>query len=174
MNKNFKIIDNFLEKKQLKYLQNNIFSKDIAWYYNNSLNLPDNNKQHGFYNHSIYNNNKLNSPLFDKMDFFIKKLNIVALIEIRINSMYFQKDQYESYWHTDRPYKCKTGIFYLNTCNGKTLLKTDPITEINSIENRMLVFDSQIEHKAVSQTDAKRRMVINFNYFDNPCTFTIN
>lgn len=173
VNKNFKIIDNFLEKEQFKYLQSIIFSNDIAWFYNNSLNLPDDGKQQGFYNHSIYNDYKFNSPLFENMNDFLKKLNIVSLIEIRINSMHVQKEHYESYWHTDRPFKCKTGIFYLNTCNGKTKLKTDPITKVDSVENRMLIFDSRIEHKAISQTDTKRRIVINFNYYDNPCTFTI-
>jgi hypothetical protein len=88
--------------------------------------------------------------------------------------MYKQYQPYDCEWHVDRPFQCKTAILYLNNCNGYTLLKTNPITKIESIENRMLLFDSKIQHKAISQTDSKRRIVINFNYFDNPCAFTDN
>jgi len=171
---NYKIIDNFLEKEKLEFLQKILFSEGTPWYYRDSMTVPRNNTEHAFYNHCIYNLKKPQSNLFEHMDVFIEKLNIVALDEIRVNSMYVQKDHYESKWHTDRYFKCKTGIFYLNTCNGHTLLKTNPITKIESIENRMLIFDSQIEHKVISQTDTKRRMVINFNYFDNPCAFNNN
>ena len=31
----------------------------------------------------------------------------------------------------------------------------------------MLIFDSDIPHRAVSQTDVERRIVINLNYFDD-------
>jgi len=170
---NYKIIPNFLEKENLEILKKNLFSEDLPWYYKENLTLPKKDNEHAFYNHCIYNL-KPQSILFNDMDVFINKLNIVSIVEIRANSMYIQKDPYECSWHTDRPFKCKTGIFYLNTCNGYTLLNTNPITKIDSIENTMLIFDSQIQHKGVSQTDCKRRMVINFNYFDNPCAFTYN
>jgi len=170
---NYKIIDNFLEKENFQFLQKVLFSEDTPWFYKDAFTIPRKNTEHAFYNHCIYSLKQPQSKLFDYMNVFIEKLKIVAIDEIRVNSMYVQKDHYESEWHIDRPFKCKTGIFYLNTCNGYTLLKTNSETKIDSLENRMLIFDSQIEHKGVSQTDTKRRMVINFNYFDNPCAFTV-
>ena len=36
---------------------------------------------------------------------------------------------------------------------------------IKSIGNRMITFDSNLQHQSVSATDQKIRVVINFNYF---------
>ena len=55
-----------------------------------------------------------------------------------------------------------TATYYLNTNNGYTELKTGE--KVESVENRMLVFDSNIEHQGVTCTDEKRRVLINFNY----------
>jgi hypothetical protein len=71
--------------------------------------------------------------------------------------------QYKSDYHVDFEYPCKTAILYLNTCNGYT--EFNKKTKIKCEENKILIFDSNIEHCAVSQTDAEKRIVINFNYF---------
>jgi hypothetical protein len=39
------------------------------------------------------------------------------------------------------------------------------IIGIDSVENRILIFDTAISHKMISATDAKRRIIINLNYF---------
>ena len=57
-----------------------------------------------------------------------------------------------------------TAIYYVNTNNGYTLFK-DGNLKVDSVGNRIVIFDSCKLHKAVSCTDEKRRVVINFNYF---------
>ena len=57
----------------------------------------------------------------------------------------------------------KTGIFYVNTNNGKTIFKNGK--EVESIKNRMVIFPSNIEHAGTSNTDTENRIVINFNWF---------
>jgi len=37
--------------------------------------------------------------------------------------------------------------------------------KVNSVENRLIIFDSNEKHRAVTTTDTSRRVVINFNYF---------
>ena len=37
-------------------------------------------------------------------------------------------------------------------------------TEVKGIENRLLLFDSHIEHAGTSCTDELRRVVLNINY----------
>jgi hypothetical protein len=59
----------------------------------------------------------------------------------------------------------KTAIYYLNTNNGATRFEDG--TEISSVENRFVVFDSDNSHTAVSCTDQKARFLINFNYYEN-------
>ncbi len=65
-------------------------------------------------------------------------------------------------------YKWNTAIFYINTNNGKTLIKeNNKIKEISSLENRVVIFDGRLKHAGTTCTDAKNRIVINLNYFNN-------
>ena len=47
-----------------------------------------------------------------------------------------------------------TAIFYLNTCNGKTVVDG---TEVESVANRVVIFPANTPHYVVSQTDTDRR-----------------
>ena len=67
-----------------------------------------------------------------------------------------------SHYHIDYP-DVTTAIFYLNTCNGYTKFRKSG-KKIKTVANRMVIFDSNLEHAAFSQTDEKVRVVINFNY----------
>ena len=62
----------------------------------------------------------------------------------------------------DYNYPHKGAIYYINTNDGMTLLQNN--IEINSIENRLLLFDSSIEHASTSTTNEKARINININY----------
>jgi len=58
-------------------------------------------------------------------------------------------------------------ILYLNTCDGGTEFKiNDKIEFIKSEENKIVIFNSNIEHRAVTSKNADFRYIINFNYFD--------
>ena len=56
----------------------------------------------------------------------------------------------------------KLNSLSLNTCNGYTKFKKSG--KVKSVANRMVIFDSNLEHQGVTCTDKKRRVVINFNY----------
>jgi hypothetical protein len=51
----------------------------------------------------------------------------------------------------------------MNTCNGATIFEKNN-SEIKSEENKLIVFDGKLRHKAKSQIDTDRRIVINFNW----------
>jgi|GEM_PF-456180 len=57
----------------------------------------------------------------------------------------------------------KTAIYYVNSNNGKTILEDN--VEVESIANRLLVFNSDLEHTGTTCTDSKVRCVINLNFF---------
>lgn len=59
--------------------------------------------------------------------------------------------------------KWKTAIFYVNNNNGYTFFENSDV-KIESKENRLLVFDSDIAHSGTAATD-DHRFVINFNWF---------
>ena len=158
-----KIIDNFLERGQFSSVKNLMFSDKIEWYYEEHMVEND----PGCFSHCFYDFNRIKSNYFENFEPVLLKLEVKSLIKIRVNLYISQKEIYESEWHEDFPYdNSKTAILYLNTCNGKTALKTkEGIKEVDSIENRMLVFPAKTEHKMISQTNTKRRIVVNFNYF---------
>ena len=56
-----------------------------------------------------------------------------------------------------------TAIYYLNTNNGFT--KFENGDKVNSVANRIVIFDSNLKHTGTSCTDSYARLLINFNYF---------
>ena len=66
--------------------------------------------------------------------------------------------------HTDVPsnFKSKTAVYYVNSNDGYTKFEGN---KIESVANRMIVFDSRINHTGTTCTNTKRRLVINFNYW---------
>ena len=65
--------------------------------------------------------------------------------------------------HVDYPYSHKAAIFYINTCDGYTKLEDG--TKIDSVANRMLLFDASKPHTPSDCTNQSVRVNINFNYF---------
>ena len=63
-------------------------------------------------------------------------------------------------FHIDYP-NMTTATYYINDNNGYTEFRDG--SRVESISNRMLIFDSNLEHAGVTCTDEKRRVLINFN-----------
>jgi len=69
----------------------------------------------------------------------------------------------EHSFHIDVPFKCTTGILYLNSNDGYTSFEDG--TKVESVENRFVTFDSGIKHSGTTCTNQKVRLVLNINYF---------
>jgi hypothetical protein len=163
---NYKIIDNFLEKKDFLEFQKSIFQNDVPWFYRNSqVDWNDDLEDLGYFSLCFFNE-FYNG--FTNFDFFLKKiyktLGCNSLIQSRAN-LTLKSNNQKLYFHNDYPFECFTAIFYMNNNNGGTMLDVGEKIKIENKENRMLVFNSQIKHSAVLQSDVKRRIVININYF---------
>lgn len=167
-NLEYKIIDNFLEKEDFYKFQQEIFSNNIPWYYRNSLTIESINslEDNGYFSLCFFN--KLFND-FNGFDYFLnkiyQKLECKALVQSRANLILKQDKVNKLHFHVDNTFKCNTAIFYMNTNDGATILNENKKIKIESIENRMLIFNSQIEHAALIQSNEKRRIVININYF---------
>ena len=83
------------------------------------------------------------------------------LERIKANSNPQTSSHFKGGYHIDYS-NITTSILYINTNNGWTQFKNGD--KVNCIENRMVIFDSNLEHEGVSSTDQKRKVVINFNY----------
>jgi hypothetical protein len=165
----YKIIDNFLEKEEFYKFQKEIFNTNgVPWYYRNSqlTETPDDIDDLGYFSLCFFNNF---SNDFNGFNYFLykiyEKLKCKALIQSRANLVLRQNEIKKLYFHTDYPFKCNTAILYMNTNNGATLLDENKKIKIDSVENRMVIFDSQIKHCSLIQSNDKRRIVININYF---------
>ena len=164
-----KVIDNLLDEKDLDSIQSMFMREDatrLPWYFNNYVaqNVSD-DPCYYFTHHFLINNDK--SDWFHLLQPLFKMLKPVGDVKhfIRIKGNMYPSTPKIVYHdpHVDIPWQHKGAIFYVNTNNGVTVLEDG--TEIESIENRLLLFDSSKKHNSTSCTDAKVRVNINFNYF---------
>jgi hypothetical protein len=180
--KDYSIIDNFFEEKTFKNFQTLLFSNNIPWFYRNSYignskkddyNAPHTEDDKGYFTLSFFNNDKedykhANVFLYEMYE----KLKVKSLIETRANliTQHFKKEN-KLFFHIDKPFKnSHTVILYMNTNNGGTFLlekndETKKPIHIKSIENRLVIMKGDQLHAIDSQTDTKRRIVVNINYF---------
>ncbi len=155
-----KIIDNFLEKTDFKNLQNIILGDNFPWYFNDfkSDGVDIANYQ---FTHTIIRNGQVTSDFIRYIDCFFKKINTSEFKRIKLNLTTRTEKIFNHKFHTDFK-DCTTSIFYFNTTNGKTTFKTGE--EVDCVENRMITFNSNLEHAAMSHTNEKIRVVMNLNY----------
>ena len=163
-----KILHNFLDEDFFKDLKCLILESEFAWFQRKTM-VSDSNDNLGYFTHSFYNNNKINCNTYFKYIIpILDKLNSKAVIEVRANlcpSVFFKKEKCA--FHIDNNFNCKTAILYLNTCDGGTEFETkEKIQFIKSEENKIVIFDSNIKHRAITSKNADFRYILNFNYFD--------
>lgn len=162
----YKIIDNYLTLEQHQYLYDVIIGNEYGfpWYISNGVAYSGNDNYDDYYlTHNLFINFTRNSDKFDIVFPLIDKLQPFALRRVKVN-FYPQTHKIIKHgWHKDNPISHKGAIYYLNTNNGKTILSGD--VEVDSIANRMLLFDPSIEHRSTTCTDhQKGRFNIVFNY----------
>ena len=162
---NYIVKDNFLSKDHYDSLKNFLYSNQIPWYHVEKQITGSNEDSSGFFTFFWYENYRPSHPSFD-LDIrpILKELQCVAPIQIRSNLLLKTKEG-ASDWHVDFNFPTTTAILYFTTCNGSTVLKINgEEVIIDAVENRLLEFDGRIEHRAIWQTDVKKRIVINLNY----------
>ena len=84
------------------------------------------------------------------------------MLRVKVNCFPSTKEIIKYNEHIDFPFKHNGAVFYINTCDGGTWIKDK---FIQSISNRILLFDSNQPHQSTNCTDKKCRFNININYF---------
>ena len=157
------IHDDFLSDYHFKQIQNELIGDGFPWFYNNyTVDLGDKKSMftHTFFSiDPPWNGNQ--SAFFPLWENCLHKLRCNQLFRIKSNlhlrTIFHRKCGY----HID--YKdIKTAILYMNTNNGWTNFKKGG--KVKSVANRMVIFDSNLEHAGVTCTDEDSRVVVNFNY----------
>ena len=171
----YKVIDNFFPKDVFNNfyefllpnpLEERWSKEEIHWCYNPSV--VDSTKKGDeewrliYYTHLVYNH-VIISDFYNRLVPHISSLNIKSLIRIKLNMYPNTEILKEHGMHIDYDFPHKAGILSMNTCNGYTKLKDG--TKIDSVANRMLLFDASNPHTSSTCTNQPVRMNINFNYF---------
>ena len=171
------IIDNFLEKEDFDLIKSTLFPQDVnnknnfSWNHqkgivrNPELGLTDYEEYDWIYVRPLYSSD--NGLKFDKhysiIKPILKKLKYYRLFDIRANLLVPTPKHIYHEFHVDRKIPHTVALFYVTSSNGFTVLKDT--AEVSCVENRMLLFNGDIEHRSVTSTDYPR-CVININYED--------
>ena len=165
----YEVIDNFLEPENFKILTDDILSTNsgfsvFPWYAQQGVTVTDGrNNDHWNLIHSFYQNYEIQSGFFKHLSDVIDKLQIKSLIRIKAN-LYPKTDKIiEHDFHADFDFSHKSGLYSLNTNNGCTIMEDGE--KIESVANRMIIFDASKLHKSTTCTDENFRANIVFNYF---------
>lgn len=161
----------------------------LPWYFNNSTALPINASSedlvelanhdtlinifdyqfiHSFYSLDEQYGSGIHSSFFENIKPILKELNCSFLLRIKANlkTLYEgSQDKQSIYYHIDTKIDCTTAIFYINTNNGYTIFK-DTEEKVDCVANRLVKFDTKLEHAGISSNNSKQRIVINFNYIE--------
>lgn len=161
-----KVYENFLEKDRFDNLKKEMLSNSVPWFFNNSKVRPGENEfdfENYQLSHTFYSNCFPQSQYIEIINPLMEKINPRAVVKIKANLNFKTNEPYVYGYHSDVDFICNTAVFYINNNNGKTLFEDGSF--VDSVENRLCVFDSNLKHSAVSTTDKKYRCVININYF---------
>jgi len=168
--KKYKVIDNFLDIEFYRKFRDILYSEELPWFFRSSYtgDIEKTGTESVYFTHNFFNKNTVSSSLLFKeyISPILKKLNAVSLLQVRANLLLDPGRPTASSFHIDEPCNCKTAILYFTTCDGPTILDKKEKIKIDSVENRLLIFDSSIPHSGTSNK-IDRRIVINFNFFDH-------
>jgi hypothetical protein len=163
------VIDNFLDAKTFVSLKKEMYGPNLPWFHNEFLVYEDEVVENNTWNwqltHTFYKHNMPRSDKFQLLDPVLEKLNPSSIVKIKANLMPRTNNIIVHKLHTDIDmFKGKTSVYYINSNNGYTLFQDG--TKVESVENRMVIFDSDIPHTGTSCTNARNRCVLNFNYYE--------
>tara|TARA_R100000008_G_scaffold78641_1_gene59745 strand:+ start:202 stop:696 length:495 start_codon:yes stop_codon:yes gene_type:complete len=155
-----KIYDDFLKLDDHKNLYElMVQSPLIDWHFYNGVNMPrDGNYQ---FSHLFYAEFQPRSKFFNNILPIIDKLKPISIVRIKSNLNIRTFERINFGLHTDVD-NCITAIYYVNSNDGYTYFEDG--TKVDSIANRMVIFNSNMKHAGCTPTDELCRCVINFNY----------
>jgi hypothetical protein len=155
------VIDNFLDEKEFKNIQNIIMGNNFPWYFNNYI-TDEKDVNNFYFTHSFYNTPDKISHYFYLFKNFLNKIECKSLLRVKGNLYVGEKNKRKNKDHYDYKYKHKGCLYYLNDNNGETYFENKKILPK---ANRVVFFNPSKKHSSSICNDKKRRITINFNYF---------
>ena len=162
------VIDNFLPEDLFNPIQKLMMGTKFPWFYNSGILHPNEPDRFQFAHFFWLSGHDSMSDHLVVLDPCLVKLGVVKdgqlvgdLRRIKANLTTQTSFNKNTGFHIDYP-RMKTSIFYVNTNDGYTEFRDG--SKVSSIANRMVIFDSDLEHAGFTCTDEQNRVVVNFNY----------
>lgn len=157
----FTIIDDFMEATYFKQLQEIVLGDQMPWFFQKQVNSHD--KQSSYFTHILYDNYGPCSNFWGHFTNLALRLEAKAFIRIKMNCYPRTEKIITHASHVDEDFEHRGALFYWNTNNGKTILENG--VKIDSVANRMLLFNAARPHQSTTCTDQPARYNTNFNFF---------
>ena len=170
------VIDDFIPKTDFDELYTKIMGRYFPWFYYDTIVQESDRGKIGhqfFHMHMLYDNDRptfktsweIMDPVLRKLqEFEDPNIRMKTLLRVKVNCFPNQGKLIEHGMHRDYPFPSVGCVFSLNTCNGYTRIGDD--VKIDSVANRAIIFDPNIDHSRSSTTNETRRVNINFNYLN--------
>jgi hypothetical protein len=161
----YNIIDSALSQEEFENIKNFMLNSNFPW---NLTPVVTNEKENLPVTASYYFTHEFWSGFHTEpqSQVFAPILNLLecrAMIRIKANLYPSTETIIHHDDHYDYEFSHRAAIFYLNTNNGLTVFEDG--TEVESIENRLLIFDASVLHHSTTCSDDKCRVNVNFNFF---------
>lgn len=159
-----KIVDDFLPMEKSELIRKSLLGFDFPWYYNSYVKDPNDKEIEFFqFTHVFYKNNQILSQYLGIIKPIIDKVGMSGLLRVKANLNPYTEKRVVFPFHVDYPnFDGKTAIYYVNTTDAVTIFENG--TEINSVQNRLIIFDANILHTGTTCQTQKAKCVINFNF----------
>ena len=158
---NYKVIDNFLDEKYFDSLVSLL--EEIPWFFQTDIAYDNVGEDKIFLlYHMFYAQNTPTGALYEKLIPLLEKLGAEVLVRIKANLYPNTEKLHEHPMHRDFEFSTTSALLSLNTCDGYTKLEDG--TKIDSVANRMLLFDGGKNHCSTTTTNVAARINININY----------
>lgn len=160
-----KIIDNFLDTKDFKTISDEVLGNYFTWSY--WYRVSDDNDNNDYCNSKFYHIAFRDIQLTSAVNLlapFIndERLECNGMKRIILNSYPWTPTVYEHGVHEDYMFPHRGALLNLTTCDGYTVIEDE---KIPSVANRVILFDPSKPHYGTTTSNAKRRVIVNFNYF---------
>ena len=166
------IIDKFLPYPEFKNLRDVLYYRqDYMYHIHRSVAYDDDDKDvlwNWYGTHLFYENMAPSSKFWNLItEYFIdrmhEKFDMQCFHRVKANFYPWTETLKTHPWHTDYYFPHKGALFSLNTCDGYTEFIDG--TKVDSVENRMMLFNPRVKHRSTTTTNDKGMSNINFNYF---------
>ena len=165
------IKENFVPQDFFTKMQSLMLGEEFPWYLSTPIGKdldpdhlcnPLNNVQLG---HTFWFIDKPVSPFYPVcIKPFVKALGMRHLIRIKANLNLRTANIIKHGFHVDNNYDDSfTSILYVNTNDGYTEFENGK--KIESVENRLVTFDTPLKHTGTTCTNQKYRLTLNLNYY---------